>query len=538
MIRLRFVGIAPLQGIRNSLGDGASQTSVGVPPHKPVMFSGCADGSLSVLVYFGTVMFFESVLLLGLHIASANRDGIEFIRTDAPVQDFLAPSLGIEQPHSIPLNDWYSHGEVVISDHQDGAVRVFRIDSDRVFLPRLGGKLRRDVLVSDRVFRGDQIFTVRPQNLVQSSSIEGFCGLNQSVGGLLRRGERFLGWRRSPGCLLLRHCWQREKHSHQATEGRTQQAGKRFASKRHGAQLHLNFPIHACLPPPPTAATATATTTRTHAGGPARAAGASRAATGSAPKGVASRTPARPGRDAPVADAIATPSSAIAGPRAWSVTSAIPTCSTVPCPSTIISYPSTISCTATVIPYPSAISYAAPIIPYPPTVSSPVASAALLALPRICLAIGHGITSGGAAILIGGRPVGVGCAATMLRIVLPGVPTAISRIDAVAPLDVGVAIEIVIVVYGDVVVAAPPAAPTPAPGPHSSHGHSNAEGNCHSRSVVTRRRVSNRRVWVHGRAVDYRGVIARNVNNLGIGLLDHNDLFALHGLGLDLHLFG
>src|SRR5262249_28662568 len=147
----------------------------------------------------------------------------------------------------------------------------------------------------------------------------------------------------------------------------------------------------------------------------------------------------------------------------------------------------------------------------------------------------HGITSGGAAKLIGGRPVGVGCAATVTRIVLPGVPTAISRVNAVAPLDVGVAIEVVIVVYGDVVVAAPPAAPTPATGPHSSHGHSNAEGNCHSRCVVTRRRVSDRRVRVHGRTVNYRRVIAGNVNDLWIGLLDHNHLLALYRLGLHLH---
>jgi len=127
----------------------------------------------------------------------------------------------------------------------------------------------------------------------------------------------------------------------------------------------------------------------------------------------------------------------------------------------------------------------------------------------------------------------------MLRIVLPvAIRSAISAVDVgtAASAHVGVSIEIVIVVYVDVVVAAPSAVIAPAPRPHCSHGHSNAEGNCHSRSVVTWGRIRNGGIGIRRRTIHYSGVIARNVNDLRIGLLDHNHLLVLHHLRLYLHL--
>ena len=84
----------------------------------------------------------------------------------------------------------------------------------------------------------------------------------------------------------------------------------------------------------------------------------------------------------------------------------------------------------------------------------------MLPLPRIRLAIGHGIASSRTAELIRRRAIGVWRATTVRGIVLPAIPT--FGINAIAPLHVGIAIEIVIVVDGDVVVAAPAAVITPA----------------------------------------------------------------------------
>lgn len=138
----------------------------------------------------------------------------------------------------------------------------------------------------------------------------------------------------------------------------------------------------------------------------------------------------------------------------------------------------------------------------------------------------------------------------MLRIVLPTIaPTtgSVAPVDIVAiasvyvvpvaPIDVAVAVEIVIVVDRNVVVAAPAAAPAPTSVHGCSNHHSDAKGNRHSRCIISRRRVVDWRVGIHRSAInDYR-VIAGNVDDLRIRLLNHNDTLAFHNLCFYLHLF-
>lgn len=139
----------------------------------------------------------------------------------------------------------------------------------------------------------------------------------------------------------------------------------------------------------------------------------------------------------------------------------------------------------------------------------------------------------------------------MLRIVLPVIaPTAgtVASVDviaiasvyvvSVAPIYVAVTIEIVIVVDRDVVVAAPTAAPTPTSANGCSNHHSYAKRNGRSCRVISRGRVVDWWVGIHGSAInDYR-VVAGNVDDLRIGLLNHNDTLAFHNLCFYLHLLG
>jgi hypothetical protein len=137
----------------------------------------------------------------------------------------------------------------------------------------------------------------------------------------------------------------------------------------------------------------------------------------------------------------------------------------------------------------------------------------------------------------------------MLRIVLPVIaPSAAASwlvrraitvvyVVAVAAVYVAVAVEIVIVVNRDVVVATPAAAPAPTSVNGGSNHHSDAKRNRHSRCIISGRRVVDWRIWIRRGAInDYR-VIAGNVDDLRIGLLNHNDTLAFHNLRFYLHLF-
>ena len=126
----------------------------------------------------------------------------------------------------------------------------------------------------------------------------------------------------------------------------------------------------------------------------------------------------------------------------------------------------------------------------------------------------------------------------MLRVVAPAaVATAVTAVDVVAvpTVDVCVTIIIVIIIYRDVVIAAP-AAVAPAATPSCSHGHSDSKRNRHARRVVAGRRIVDRWIWVNGGTVDYRRVIARNINNLWVCLLNNHNGLALDNLRLYLHL--
>jgi hypothetical protein len=110
-------------------------------------------------------------------------------------------------------------------------------------------------------------------------------------------------------------------------------------------------------------------------------------------------------------------------------------------------------------------------------------------------------------------------------------------IVAVATTDVRVPVEIIVVIDVDV-VATPAAPPPPAAAPKCSHHHTNAERDCHSRSVVPVRRIVDWRIGIDRIAPDNNRIIRRYIHDLRVGLVDHNHRFALDDLCLDFLLFG
>jgi len=195
----------------------------------------------------------------------------------------------------------------------------------------------------------------------------------------------------------------------------------------------------ASLPPPPTTASRAAAT-GAHAGGTTGAAGTRRTTIHSA-----GTHPSRSAwaRRASVADAI----------TASTVSTAV-TCTAASVSTSV----------ASVIPYSAS---AASVVANPTSVVPDSPSIALApirdVLARICLAVGHRRPSSCAAVFIGCRAVRVRCTTAMLRVVLPSATVPATSRDTIATLDVRVAVEIVISVYGDVVVSAPSRSCSPSP---------------------------------------------------------------------------
>jgi hypothetical protein len=134
----------------------------------------------------------------------------------------------------------------------------------------------------------------------------------------------------------------------------------------------------------------------------------------------------------------------------------------------------------------------------------------------------------------------------MLRIVAPIGISSVTAADVgtvsavnvcpIATVNVGVAIEVIEIVDGDVITTpAAPISPTAAP-PKGAHSHTHAKRDGKPCRIVARWRIGNGRVRISWRSIDHRGVVGGHIDNLRVGLLDHNHTLVLDDLGFHLLL--
>jgi hypothetical protein len=117
----------------------------------------------------------------------------------------------------------------------------------------------------------------------------------------------------------------------------------------------------------------------------------------------------------------------------------------------------------------------------------------------------------------------------MLRVVLP-LSSLLVKVRLI--VIVLVVIVYVLVVHVDVDIAvAPSAIPTPVTAPSGSQRDACSERNRRSRGIIAWGRVGNRRIRVGRWTIDDGWVVGGDVDHVGAGLLNYDDLFALDGLG-------
>ena len=127
MKRLTPLRVALLQRFGDPLSDWTSPGSIRVLPRQPIMFPRTADDSLGELVHLGIVVLLLSIFLLRFDETTANGNRVKFVGTDTPIQNFLTARLGIKVPLALLLHDWNRKRKIVVSNHENSAVRILRI---------------------------------------------------------------------------------------------------------------------------------------------------------------------------------------------------------------------------------------------------------------------------------------------------------------------------------------------------------------------------------------------------------------------------
>src|SRR4029453_5049400 len=197
-------GITFLERSRHFFSHRASPCPIRILPCQAVMFPRGTNDALCVLVSFRTVMFFHRVLVLRVNEATTNRNGVQFVRTYAPVQYFLAPDLRIKKPLSIFLHERNRKRKIIVTYQNNGLIRIFLVCLDGHFFFCFGCKFRRTILVLNRVFGCDYILAIRPQNFLRRGSVKIRRDLHKGVGRLFRCVELFLCWLRRGRCAGFR----------------------------------------------------------------------------------------------------------------------------------------------------------------------------------------------------------------------------------------------------------------------------------------------------------------------------------------------
>jgi hypothetical protein len=134
---------------------------------------------------------------LGLNVAVADFDCIEFVATYAAQQDFATAGGSVEVPSSQPFINWQREGPIFVADEQGCDPGIASALSDALSSARLSCEFRRHFLVPGWFAAVNDVVAAGPENLCQSFLVVFFSGIDQSVGCPFRCGKRLGPGRRT-----------------------------------------------------------------------------------------------------------------------------------------------------------------------------------------------------------------------------------------------------------------------------------------------------------------------------------------------------
>src|SRR5262249_47958975 len=120
-------------------------------PIQAILLAGLADEALSIGA-LALAAIFRSIVILRVHIGKAGLNRVEFVVADAPSEDFLPASHGVERPSSILVaRQWDRERIIIVADHQD---RLAVAPHRNLMLGVIGGdETRANGVVGDFVAR-------------------------------------------------------------------------------------------------------------------------------------------------------------------------------------------------------------------------------------------------------------------------------------------------------------------------------------------------------------------------------------------------
>src|SRR6266850_5350878 len=172
MVRLGAARIPLFDRTGNFFADRTFPGALVVLPCQTILLTGRANDALGVLVYVVTLMGLKSVFMLGLHVTVANLNGVQFIRADAAVEEFLAACFGVKRPFVTLLHERHGERPILIADEEERAIPALRIHGHVLLLVGLSNKIRGVLPVLREFAAEHDVFAARSKNVSELDHIK------------------------------------------------------------------------------------------------------------------------------------------------------------------------------------------------------------------------------------------------------------------------------------------------------------------------------------------------------------------------------
>ena len=162
--------------------------AVGALPRQAVVLARSADHTLRVLGDVVSLALAERVFVLRVHEAVTDRNGIELVTADTPIEELLTTRSDIERPPAATLDDRQRERPFLFA-HEQPRPTGLRIHRNAVLLACLRSEFLRALAVLRELPRQDYVFPVVTHNLEQRRDIKLLGRLDHDRGHRGRFGQ-------------------------------------------------------------------------------------------------------------------------------------------------------------------------------------------------------------------------------------------------------------------------------------------------------------------------------------------------------------
>lgn len=141
-------------------------------PCQAILFAGSAYNPLGILVRIVALALLKCIIVLRFHVAAADVNGVQFIASDATIEELLAAGLGIKCPFGAQLHDWHGERPVLVAHEEECPVVFFGIHGDAFLFASLGSEVSGSLPVLG-VFTGkDYVLAAGTENFHESALVK------------------------------------------------------------------------------------------------------------------------------------------------------------------------------------------------------------------------------------------------------------------------------------------------------------------------------------------------------------------------------